>query len=200
MEKVTKSSTNHFTRLNRPLTLRQIAQLCRCTRICTAACTIPAHVRHCCPRRCIPTSFAVRTLDSIRRVWTQQSGEVMNAAECDQGESRNAAKFGGHNIFPMRPEVVVPCSAALARPPTRRPSRPFNLRFTILACFSHTRIIARLLVSSTCYLKSGVPPQCDKMAPTLAGYEGKSAVCIDPCAVSTSHRSLLLCVACLDQL
>jgi hypothetical protein len=105
MEKVTKSSTNHFTRLNRPLTLRQIAQLCRCTRICTAACTIPAHVRHCCPRRCIPTSFAVRTLDSIRRVWTQQSGEVMNAAECDQGESRNAAKFGGHNIFPMGPEV-----------------------------------------------------------------------------------------------
>jgi hypothetical protein len=44
---------------------------------------------------------------------TTDSGEAMNAAACDQGKSRNAARFGGHNIFPMGPEVVV---RSLGRP------------------------------------------------------------------------------------
>jgi hypothetical protein len=39
--------------------------------------------------------------------------QKMNAAECDRSGSRNAARVGGQNIFPMGPEVVVDRSVAL---------------------------------------------------------------------------------------
>jgi hypothetical protein len=42
---------------------------------------------------------------------TKVEQQKMNAAECDG--SRNAAKVGGQNIFPMWPEVVVDRSVAL---------------------------------------------------------------------------------------
>jgi hypothetical protein len=61
-----------------------------------------------------------------------KSGETTDAAECDQGEFRNAAKSGGHNIFPTGPEVVV------------RPARPPSLDCPNI---DHLAVSLSLLVS-----------------------------------------------------
>lgn len=134
MEKVTKSSTNHLIRLNGTpdfetdrTTLLQHAYLYRAMykfsmcRVSLSAEVFPYML-------CYPAEEPLYPI-------SDRSGECSKEWRSDQRGSRNAAKFGGHNIFPMGPEVVV----RPARPPSLDCRNSFRPWFHIVRMLlSHT--------------------------------------------------------------
>jgi hypothetical protein len=113
MEKVTKSSANHLMRLNGTpdfetdrTTLLQHAYLYRAMykfSMCTVSLSAEAFPY----MLCYPAEEPLYLM-------SDRSGECSKEWRSNQHGSRNASKFGGHNIFPMGPEVVV----RPARPPS----------------------------------------------------------------------------------